>query len=425
MSAAATAAAGGLPPTVPPKAGAISPAEALERTIAAVEPLPAEPVAIAAAAGRRLATDARAALQLPHETNSAMDGFAVRAADGPWAAAEIVGESRAGSPFLGALPAGAVIRISTGAPLPDGLDSVVPIELAGEPDGEGRVALPAAEQGRHVRYAGEDVQPGDVLAEAGVCLAPHQLVGLAGSGVAEVQCRQRPRVAVVVTGDEIVAPGVAPAPGQVVDVHGIALPALMQACGAHVSEVLHVRDDPAELTQALAGLAPCDVVLVTGGLSVGRHDHTRPVLGALGVELIVERLLMRPGQPTAVGRSVSGGAPRLWFGLPGNPVSAYVVATLLVLPALRRLAAAPRSRVAAPRLPLAASITPDRRRWLALRATVVAGEAGAQAVVLAGQASHMMGALAASQALALLPPGEVELPAGTLVSVEALPGAER
>lgn len=424
MSAAATPPPGSPPPSVAPKPGAITPALALERILAAATPLPAEPVAITSAAGRVLADEACAVLSLPLETNSAMDGFAVRAADGPWTAAPIVGESRAGHPFASELPAGAVIRIATGAPLPAGADAVVPVELAEE--SAAGVALPAAERGRHVRYAGEDVGAGDVLARAGKRLAPHQLVVLAGAGVAELACHRRPRVAVVVTGDELVAAGAVPQPGQVVDVHSVALPALIEAAGAQVSDVVSgVADDPAAVQAALAGLGRCDVVLVTGGLSVGRHDHTRGALASLGVELIVERLLMRPGQPTAVGISEHDGAPRLWFGLPGNPVSAYVVATLLLLPALRRLEGAPEPDALPLKLPLAAAATPDARRWLALRATLTGTEGGREAVVLAGQASHMMGALAASQALALLPPGDEPVPADTLVSVELLPGASR
>lgn len=408
------------PATLPPKPGAITPAEALARIARHARALAPEPVPIAAASGRWLAADACAAFALPMETNSAMDGYAVRAADGPQAAAEVVGESRAGRPFTGHLAPGTVIRISTGAPLPPELDSVIPVERAGAADAAGRVALPATERGRHVRHAGEDVGAGDVLAPAGTRLAPSHLVGLAAAGVAELSCCAVPRVAIVVTGDEVIAPGTRPGPGQVIDVHGVALPPLVEAAGGRVTQVLHVRDDPAQLRLALAGLERCDIVIVTGGVSVGRHDHTRAVLAELGVELVVERLLMRPGQPTAIG--VSDHGARLWFGLPGNPVSAFVVATLLVQPALRRLAGAPELAAAAQRLPLAQPVTPDPRRWLALRATLVPGEAGVAAVVLDGQASHMMGALAASQALAMVPPGDAPLPAGTQVAVEPLPG---
>lgn len=411
-----------LPPTIPPKPGAIDPRDAWARIAAAIAALPAEPVPVARAAGRWLAEDAIGAISLPMDTNSAMDGFAVRAADLPAGAAPIVGESRAGAPFDGAVPAGAVIRIATGAALPEALDAVVPIELAEVDEAAGVVRLPAAKIGAHIRRAGEDVRAGDRLVSAGTRLAPNHLVALAAAGVAEVRCHRQPVVSIVVTGDEVVPPGTTPERGQVIDVHGTALPALVMASGGVIGEVRHATDGRSDLGAVLDALAPCDAVIVTGGLSVGRHDHTRPAFADRGVELIVERLLMRPGQPTAVG--VTSEPRRLWFGLPGNPVSAFVVATLLLQPALRTLAGDPAAAIVPRTARLRDPATPDPRRWLVLRAELCASGGDAEVVVLDGQASHMMGDLARADRLALLPPGEATLAAGDEVAVVALPGLE-
>ncbi|MEH3053506.1 MAG: molybdopterin molybdotransferase MoeA [Patulibacter minatonensis] len=410
--------AGSPPPTVPPKPGAIDPRDAWARIAAEVEPLDAELVPVAQAAGRWAASDLLAALSLPHDTNSAMDGFVGRAAELPLAAAPIVGESRAGVPFEGEVPAGSVVRIATGAALPAGLDAVVPIELAEVDEAAQTARLPAANVGAHLRHAGEDVRAGELLVPAGTRLAANHLVALAAAGVARVPCVRRPVVSLVVTGDEVVPPGTVPARGQVIDVHGTALPVLIEASGGEVGEIHHATDGVTDLGAVLDALAPCDVVVVTGGLSVGRHDHTRPAFAARGVELLVERLLMRPGQPTAVGRT----AGRLWFGLPGNPVSAYVVATLLLTPALRALAGDPHAAIVPGRARLRNAVRPDPRRWLALRAELQTADAHHEVVLLDGQASHMMGDLARADRLALLPPGEAELEPGDEVAVVALPG---
>ena len=218
------------------------------------------------------------------------------------------------------------------------------------------------------------------------------------------------------TGDEIVPPGAPVGPGQVTDVHGVALPALVRAAGGEVGEVLHAPDRRTELTSLLQNLAPCDIVLVTGGLSVGEHDHTRPALEALGVELIVERLLLRPGQPTAVG--IRAEPHQLWFGLPGNPVSAFAVSALFLVPTIRAMEGAEPSPFATRRAKLAMAVRPDATRWLALRAIAE----GDDAVVLDGQASHMVAALAQATALVLLEPSSSELPAGTVVDVLDLDG---
>lgn len=385
----------------------LAPPEAWARLAAHLAPLPVESVPIAEAGGRTLAETVRSEVALPRDTNSAMDGFGVRAADGPHDRAPIVGEARAGEPFAGELPPGAVIRIATGGAVPQGVDAVVRVEDA-VVDGD-RVTLPAVPAAANIRFAGEDLPLGGEVVAAGTRLAAHHLVALAAAGAATVPCRRRPVVSIVVTGDEVVAPGADVAPGQVTDTHGIALPELVRAAGGAVGEVVHAPDGRSELRASLGALAPADVVLVTGGLSVGRHDHTRPVLEELGVELFVERLLLRPGQPTAIGVRPATG--QLWFGLPGNPVSAFAISRLLLVPALRALSGAEVQALRGASLPLAAPARPDATRWLALRAV----RDGDGVRVLQGQGSHQVAVLASAGVLVLLAPGPDELPAGTPV----------
>lgn len=391
---------------------AVTPPQAWERLAPHCLPLPAVDVPIAEAHGRTLAATVASSVALPRETNSAMDGFGIRQADGPHERALIAGESRAGEPFSGELPAGAAVRIATGGTLPAGVDAVVKVEDA-VVDGD-RVSLPAVPLHHNIRFAGEDLAVGGEVAAAGTRLAPHHLVALAAAGRATVPCCRRPVVSIVVTGDEVVAPGAEVGPGQVTDTHGIALPALVRAASAEVGEVLHAPDGRTELRSALGGLAPCDVVLVTGGLSVGRHDHTRPVLEELEVDLVVERLLLRPGQPTAIG--VRRGSGQLWFGLPGNPVSAYAIARLFLVPALRALSGADLAPATGQTRPLTAPARPDATRWLALRGT----SSPSGVAVLQGQGSHMVAALAAADVLVLLEPGEAPLAPGQLVRAISL-----
>ena len=395
---------------------AATPPQAWERLAEACPPLPAEKVPISEAAGRTLAETVYSAVASPRDTNSAMDGFGVRAADGPHHRAPIVGESRAGTPFSGELPAGAVVRIATGGTVPSGVDAVVRVEDA-EVDGD-RVTLPAAPLHDNIRFAGEDLAVGGQVVAGGTRLGAHHLVALAAAGVAAVPCCRRPIVSIVVTGDEVVAPGDPVGPGQVTDTHGIALPALVRAAGGEVGQVVHTPDGRTELLDALSKLAPADVVLVTGGLSVGRHDHTRPVLDALGVDLIVERLLLRPGQPTAIG--VRRGTGQLWFGLPGNPVSAFAIARLFLVPALHTLSGAAAVGVAGSTRRLTAPAPRDATRWLALRGK----SSPAGVAVLQGQGSHMVAALASADVLVLLEPGDGELAPGDDVQVITLDASD-
>ena len=285
--------------------------------------LPAEPVALDALAGRVLAEHVRSRTDHPAFTNSAMDGFAVRAGDvAGGRAARLVGESRAGVPFAGTVGPGEAVRISTGAELPEGVDAILRKEDADD-RGDAVAATVPPPAGMSLRRRGEDVREGQVLLPAGHRVAPHEVGVVAAAGHAVVSCLRRPRVVVVGSGDELVQPGGRPGPGQVFDSnrHGIAAQA--RAAGAEVLRLVLVPDDraatEAALREALDGDRP-DVLVTIGGVSVGRHDHLRPALEACGVAQVFFGAAIRPGHPLWLGER---GGQRV-LGLPGNPVSSAV-----------------------------------------------------------------------------------------------------
>lgn len=285
---------------------------------------PAEPVALEELAGRILAEDVRARGDHPAFTNSAMDGYALRAADAGDGPLRVVGESRAGEPFAGTVGPGEAIRISTGAELPEGADSILKVEDAVEEDGALRAS--AAPSGAFVRCRGEDVHLGQALLRAGHAVAPHEVAAVAGAGHARVACLRRPRVAVLGSGDEVVEAGGELGPGQVFDANRPGVAAQAQAAGARVVAREVVVDDREATVASLAALldgrdgeAP-DLLVTTGGVSVGRHDHLRPALEACGVRELLYGVQIRPGHPLWIGRR----GDQLVLGLPGNPVSAAV-----------------------------------------------------------------------------------------------------
>jgi molybdopterin molybdotransferase len=302
--------------------------QALAQARALALALPAEPVALEALAGRVLAEDVRARGDHPAFTNSAMDGYAVRAADAAGGGAmRLVGESRAGSPYAGELAAGEALRISTGAELPEGADAILRVEDAAE-EGEGAAvrALTPPPAGAFVRRRGEDVHVGQALLAAGRVVVAHEVAVVAAAGHARVACRRRPRVAVLGSGDEVVPAGGELGPGQVFDANRPGVAAQAEAAGARVVARAVVPDDRDATIAALAaildgrdGEAP-DLLVTTGGVSVGRHDHLRPALEACGVREELYGVEIRPGHPLWLGRR--GG--QLVLGLPGNPVSAAV-----------------------------------------------------------------------------------------------------
>ncbi|HEX3317662.1 MAG TPA: gephyrin-like molybdotransferase Glp [Solirubrobacteraceae bacterium] len=380
--------------------------------LSAARPLGEETVAVTAALGRVLAHDVAAAGDVPPFPNSAMDGFAVLAGPAGRTLA-VVDESRAGRPAQRAVAEGEAVRISTGAVVPAGADAVVPVEATAETDGHVEVRAEVA-RGDHLRAPGEDVRAGEVVLRAGTTLGPAELAVAVSAGLAELRCARRPRVAVLTTGDELVPAGAPLAPGQIHNTNGVALAALAGRLGAEVVQQDTVADDRAATDAALAGaLEAADVVLLSGGVSVGPHDHVKPALAGLGVQERFWRVELKPGRPTWFG--VRG--DRLVFGLPGNPVSAAVTFVLFAAPALR-------AQQGAPPLPqrrrarLAERVDRLRGREQAVRVRVEERTDGPVATPTGAQGSHRLSSMLGADALAMVPAGEDDV---TEVDLEPLP----
>jgi molybdopterin molybdotransferase len=384
--------------------------EAIDLILSRVTPLEAEEVPLADAAGRVTAETAHSAVDLPPFPSSAMDGFALRAADTP-GTLPIVARVAAGRPAPRPLAAGEAMAIATGGVVPDGADSVVPIEVVTENDSTVVVSGSVA-QGDNVRHRGGDLCAGDVVIEAGVRLGPAHLGALAAAGVTSVRCARRPRVAVIVTGTELRAPGEPLDPGQIYDANGFILEAQLRSAGAVVERLPAVADDEAATLAAIERGLAADALVTTGGVSVGVYDLVRTAEAELGVEEIFWRVAMQPGKPVAFG--VRG--PTLVFGLPGNPVSSLVGFELFVRPALLALQglAEPRPAFRPGRLGAPARRLAARDALLRARSRV---EGDALVLEpLTGQQSHMIAHAASADALVLVPQGEGELPAGSPVS---------
>jgi molybdopterin molybdotransferase len=393
----------------------ISIAEARERVLAAVTRLPAEDVPVAGALARVLAEDVRAETDIPPFANSAMDGYALHPGPAGRRLA-IAGESRAGAPAERAVAAGEAFRISTGAVLPEGATAVVRVEDTAERNGSVEVAT-EVQPGENVRAAGEDMRRGDLVLAAGTRLGPAELGVAVGAGRATVRCARRPRLALRVTGDELVPPGEPLRPGQIHDSNLVTLGAQAVRAGAEATSAQHVPDT-AEATLAALGAAleEADVVLVSGGVSVGRHDHVKDALRELGVQEAFWGVALQPGKPTWFGTR----AGQLVFALPGNPVSAMVTFALFALPGLRGLEGEPHpGRLG--EATLGAAVPRNPRREQAVRVRLEQRADGLLAHPTGPQGSHVTTSMLGADALALVAAGEGEAPAGTVVALEALP----
>ena len=386
---------------------------ALALVLDAVRPLPPERVALPDALGRVIADDVHSTADLPPFDSSALDGYVVGDTSG--GELPVVGESRAGAPAREAVAPGQAMRISTGAAIPAGGVAVVPVERAQASDG--RVVLPETSDGANIRRAGEDISAGERVISRGGGLGPAELGALAALGHAEVACGPRPRVAVLTTGDELVEPGAGPlAPGQIRNSNAYALCAQAQTAGAVVVLREIVRDDLGHTTATLQrGLDQADVLVVSGGVSVGPHDHVKPALADLGVEERFWRVALKPGKPTWFG--MRGDQPV--FGLPGNPVSAMVTFHLFVRPALRKMqgsgAAGTRSTatfdVPYPR---------EAERDQVVRCRLDARPDGWHVAPTKPQGSHVLTSMLGAGALALIPRGEEDVAPGDRVDIELL-----
>jgi molybdopterin molybdotransferase len=387
----------------------LSVADAVRTVLERVPRLGAERVELDRARGRVLAADIVAKRPLPGFDNSAMDGYAARSAELPGTLAMIGGVVAAGAVHDAPVPPATAMRIYTGAPMPADLDTVV-IQEDAAVDGD-RVTLPAAPVGDNVRACGEDIAVGDVVLAAGTRITPWHLGVLAALGESAVYVGKAPRVALIATGDELVDVATAPGPGQLVDSSVHALAALVEDAGGTAHRLGIARDDVSALASAIVTSLAYDVVITTGGVSVGDRDHVRAALAAAAVELELYKVAMKPGKPFSFG--LRSGDPRTpVFGLPGNPVSTIVAFELFLRPALLAMQGA--TTVERPRAPvqLVRGYRKQPGRAHYLRANVVRDGAHLIAHPHDKQGSAMLSSLVNCNALVELPAELTELAPG-------------
>ena len=378
-------------------------AEALARVLADARPLAAENVPLKQAVGRVLTQDVTALRTQPPAAVSAMDGYAVRASDVAQApvALRVIGEVAAGHPFEGAVNAGEAARIFTGGVMPAGADTVVIQELTGRDDDKVTITKPTA-KGRNVRGAAIDFAQGAVLLRKGQRLSGRDVMLAAAMNHPALPVHRRPKVAVLGTGDELVPPGSAPKPGEIVYSNGFALLALAEREGAEVTDLGIARDRVEDIAAAVrrARDGGADILVTSGGASVGEHDLVQRALAAEGLDLSFWRVALRPGRPMLHGRL--GGMQVL--GVPGNPVSSYVCAFLFLVPLIRRLAGRSDVEPKAEPARLGRDLPANDERADYLRATLTAGHDGPVATPVPHQDSSLMAPLACADCLLIREP---------------------
>jgi molybdopterin molybdotransferase len=390
--------------------------QAREHVRRAIRPLEPERAQVGEALDRVLVADLKAALDVPAFPSSAMDGYAVK--DGP-AGRElaIAGESRAGAPAAGGLGHGQAIRISTGAAVPAGATAVIRQEDVDEHPDSVTLNAPVS-AGENIRAAGEVMRAGAAVLAAGTTLGAPELAAAIAAGAGEVLVARRPLVQVLCTGDELREPGEPLGPGEIHNSNGAMLVALASRSGAVTLPALKLPDDRAATEAGLArAVELADVVIISGGVSVGPHDHVKPALAALGVREWFWGVALQPGKPTWFGTR-DGTAV---FGLPGNPVSAAVTFALFARPALLALQGRPDASPRDQRAELGVAVARNRRRDQALRVRLERAEGRVLAIPNGPQGSHIVTSLVGADALALIPMGEGTLKEGTVVALEPLP----
>ena len=396
------------------------------RVLDGVTALPPEVVDLAHASGLVLAAPVRSALTVPPWTNSAMDGFAVRGADIAAASAtspvvlRVLGEVAAGRPPEAGVAEGTALRIMTGAMLPQGADTVVPVEDTDAPAGASEIPATVAilapiRRGDHIRLPGSDVHAGSPLLGEGRACDAAAIALLAATGHASVSVHRRPRVAVISTGDELIPPGLPLGPGQIHDSNSLTIAAQATEAGAEVRRFGIARDSLAELLALLReAVAWADVVVLSGGVSVGAHDHVKAAFDTLG-DLALWRVAIKPGRPFAFARATVDGRSVRLFGLPGNPVSVFVTFELFVRPVLRRLAGHARAFGRPTRLVRLAEPMRSATGRQQITRVVLAPDPdrpdGLVARSSGGQDSYMLASLAAANGMIFIPP-DGDLPAG-------------
>ncbi len=396
-------------------------ADALSAVLAGAEPLPEETVALNEAHRRVLARDVAALRTQPPQAMSAMDGYAVRSADASHVAArlKVIGEVAAGRPFERAVGAGEAVRIFTGGVIPDGADAVI-IQEDTVTEGDGITITEAAIAGRHIRPAGIDFRQGDVLLAGGSRLTDRDLSLAAGMNYPHLPVRRRPKVAILATGDELVMPGETPGPGQIVYSNGYALRALARDEGAETIDLGIAADSLDATTDGIrrARDLGADVLVTTGGASVGDHDLVKRSLEAEGVAMAFWRIAMRPGKPMMHGRL---GAMRV-IGLPGNPVSSYVCGFLFLVPLIRALSGRSVVHHVSQTALLGGDVAANDLREDYLRARLQARADGALiATPVNHQDSSLLGNLAAARALVIRAPFAPAAAEGSACDILRLP----
>ncbi len=386
----------------PNKPDMISVAEAQKRLLAIVEPLGAEQATLAQALGRALAEEVTARRTQPPFPASAMDGYAARSADLKTVPAKlkVVGNVPAGQSYGKKLGPGEAVRIFTGAPVPEGADCIV-IQEDTERDGDIVTVKEAPKPGRYIRVAGLDFREGDVGLKPGKRLNARDLGLAAAMNRPWLMVARKPRVAILPTGDEVVLPGDPIGPNQIVSSNGIALAAYVESLGAEAVQLPIAPDDSKALQQIAEASRGSDLLLTTGGASVGEHDLVRSALGATGLSIDFWTVAMRPGKPLMVGHYKD--TPMI--GLPGNPVSALVCALLFVKPALEKMMGLSSADAPNPKARLASDLPANDRRQDYLRARLARAADGAlEASPFEKQDSSMMSLLAQADCLVVRPP---------------------
>lgn len=396
----------------------ISVAEALSQIIANVEQTCAEQVALPDALGRVLSEDIIARLTQPWADVSAMDGYAVRQADVASVPVNltVIGESAAGGSFSGVVGASEAVRIFTGAPLPQGADTII-IQEVTERDGDAVKVLETSAKGRFVRPAGLDFKSGEVLIKAGRVMSARDIGLAAAANVPWVMVRRKPRVAIIATGNEVVMPGDALGDNQIISSNSVMLSAFLKVLGAEPLDLGIARDDTASLTRLIKSAEQADMLVTIGGASVGDYDLVNQVLGQEGVDLGFYKVAMRPGKPLIFGRL--GTTPVL--GLPGNPVSVGVTSAIFLAPAVRAMLGLETDTSVKETTQLGADLDENDVRQDYLRATLGTGPNGHRiATPFSRQDSAMMARFAEADCLIVRAPHAPAAKSGETVEIITL-----
>jgi molybdopterin molybdotransferase len=389
--------------------------EALARVLDGIAPTPAETVMIEDARGRVLAEPLHALLTQSPFDASAMDGYAVQAADIATipATLAIVGEAAAGHPFHGTVHARQAVRIFTGAPVPAGADTVVIQEDTARND-DTVVVNETEPKGGNIRTRGFDFREGDVLLAPGRRLGPREIALAAAMGHRPIAVRRRPRVAILSTGDELVPPGARPGPGQIIASNHLGVGALCEAAGADIQQLGIARDTREDIVARLSNADGADILVTCGGASVGDHDLVAPALEAQGMSLAFWKIALRPGKPMMFGRL----GPARVLGLPGNPVSSMVCARVFLIPLIQALLGDTAPPTAEQQARLAVPLDANGPRQHYLRAvSVPAGDGIPVVTPVRSQDSSLLSPLAEANCLLIRRPGAPAAAAGALVAV--------